>query len=354
MDEVRVVVADDEVLALNGISTMIDAMEGYKIVGKAKNGAECFDLVLSEKPQLIITDIKMPIMNGLEMIEKCIEADLNVTVIVVSAYDDREYLRRAIRSPIVYDYLFKPFRKEELVDALQGAYSFHQKYTGLRENDDEDLSRLVSYIFKKDVVSIDGFMENYFLDSQLSLKQLKNECYGWIMHVHNNVFADNKTRSFDSRGTMKQVFEAADKQQLKKVMEDYFHNCCDRFVTNDNITVLVKSCLRIIQSEYSNEEMNLNYCANKLMVTPNYLSSRFSRDIGKSFSSYVNELRMEKAKELLHNFSLRVYEVANAVGIRDISYFNKLFKDYEEKTPQQYRRDILKNDVDGEEMRIDT
>lgn len=346
MSNIKVVVADDEILALNGISNLIEKTEGFQVVGKASNGRECLDLIKKNSPELVITDIKMPVMDGLSMIEQCVQQNLPVSIIVISAYDDRDYLRAAIRCPLVYDYLFKPFRNEEFFAALQGASGFHRKYA-VEHNDESGMALLVSNIFNNDFPSIEKYLSEFF-SQDTSLQEMKNHCYGWIMYVHNAVFADNKTRSFDSRRTMNKVFEAKGKEELQEVISRYMKGCCDRFVLNDNVTVLVKSCLRIMQREYDNEDLNLNYCANKLDVTPSYLSGRFSRDMNQSFSVYLNTLRMDKAREMLKNVSLKVYEIAERVGITDVSYFNKLFRDYEGKTPLQYRREIMESDFENE------
>ncbi len=346
MSDIKVVVADDEILALNGISNLIDKTEGFQVVGRAANGRECLELIKKNSPELVITDIKMPVMNGLEMLENCVRQNLPVSIIVVSAYDDRDYLRAAIRCPLVYDYLFKPFRNEEFLAALQGASGFHKKYAA-GHDDESGMALLVSHIFNNDYRSIERYFKEFF-SQDLSLQEMKNQCYGWIMYVHNAVFSDNKTRSFDSRRTMTKVFETKDREELQEVISRYLKGCCDRFVLTENVTVLVKSCLRIIQAEYDNNDLNLNYCANKLDVTPSYLSGRFSRDMNQSFSVYLNNLRMDKAREMLKNVSLKVYEVAEKVGITDVSYFNKLFRDYEGKTPLQYRREIMETDFENE------
>ena len=346
MSNIKVVVADDEILALNGISNLIEKTEGFQVVGKASNGRECLDLIKKNSPELVITDIKMPVMDGLSMIEQCVQQNLPVSIIVISAYDDRDYLRAAIRCPLVYDYLFKPFRNEEFFAALQGASGFHRKYA-VEHNDESGMALLVSNIFNNDFPSIEKYLSEFF-SQDTSLQEMKNHCYGWIMYVHNAVFADNKTRSFDSRRTMNKVFEAKEIEELQEVISRYMKGCCDRFVLNDNVTVLVKSCLRIMQREYDNEDLNLNYCANKLDVTSSYLSGRFSRDMNQSFSVYLNTLRMDKAREMLKNVSLKVYEIAERVGITDVSYFNKLFRDYEGKTPLQYRREIMESDFENE------
>ena len=70
MSDIKVVVADDEILALNGISNLIDKTEGFQVVGRAANGRECLELIKKNSPELVITDIKMPVMDGLTMIEQ--------------------------------------------------------------------------------------------------------------------------------------------------------------------------------------------------------------------------------------------------------------------------------------------
>ncbi len=348
MPKIKVVVADDERYALDGIAEMIDATSEFCVVGKAEDGESALALIREKKPELVVTDIKMPVMDGLGLIDKCLEEVLPVTIIVISAYDDREYLRAAIRSSIVYDYLFKPFLKEDLIAALHGSYRFHLKSVGSGDSD-ETGSVLFKAITGNDYASIEELLNRVF-ENAGNLQDLKNRCYGWIVHVHNNTFANNKLASFDSQSTMKKIFETLDREELLVIMKEYFRNCCDRYVQNDSITVLVKSCMRIMEREVANEDLNLNYCADKLSVTANYLSTRFSRDMGESFSSYLNNLRIRKAKEYLSDVSLKVYEIASLVGISDVSYFNRLFKETEGMTPLQYRKRSFDEEEWGQEF----
>ena len=348
MNRIKVIVADDELFALNGISGIIEKSDDFCVVGKAANGQSALQMILKEKPQIVVTDIKMPLMDGLHLIDECKRRKLQVAFIVISAYDEGQYVRSALKSAVVYDYLFKPFANEDLINALHGSYKFYLKMIGQLESDDTGLPLLLDAINDNDYQTVEGYVDDVFSYDEGSFQELKNRCYGWIIHVHNSTFANDKIRSFESYPTTKKVFEAEDREELKNVIKKYLKRCCESYNRNENITVLVKSCLKILESEYENEDFNLNYCADKLAVTPNYLAGRFSRDMGVSFSNYLNQKRLNRAKELLNDVSLKVYEVASMVGISDVAYFNKLFKDSEGVTPSQYRRSSLTGDFFNE------
>ncbi|MBO7675911.1 MAG: helix-turn-helix transcriptional regulator, partial [Erysipelotrichaceae bacterium] len=162
--------------------------------------------------------------------------------------------------------------------------------------------------------------------------------------IHYDVFPINRSIPLYTRTAMKEVYDAQNIKQLEEVTCAYLKDCCERYAGKEEITQIVSDCLRIIHSELSNSDLNVNYCAYKLNVTPNYLSSRFSRDMQQSFSVYLNNLRMEKAKELLGNIALKIYEIADQVGYSDVAYFNRVFKDKYNQTPMQYRQKMFEEE----------
>lgn len=336
----RVLIADDEKLSLNGIASIVNETDGFETAALAGNGLQAFELVREERPDILITDIRMPQKDGIWLIEQVDESGLDLPVIVISAYDDQKYLKTAIRSRNVYDYLFKPFMKEELQDTLKSIISYHKQN---KETHDEDIGivNLQKAISANDFSLIDKQLDEYFDKSTENISDLKNRIYGWIMYVDHGVFPVSRSIPLYTRNAMKEVYESTDKKQLQDVIRNYLKDCCERYVGDEEITQIVSECLRIIHKEMANSELNMNYCAYKLNVTPNYLSSRFSRDMQQSFSLYLNNLRMEKAKELLGNLSLKIYEIADLVGFSDVAYFNRVFKDKYSITPKQYRQNMI-------------
>ncbi|MBR5342243.1 MAG: response regulator [Erysipelotrichaceae bacterium] len=336
----KVVIADDEKLSLNGIAAIVDELDGFEVCGLANNGLQAFDLIKENKPDIMITDIRMPQKDGIWLIEQIDEQDLDIPVIVISAYDDQKYLKTAIRSKNVYDYLFKPFLKNDLEDTLNSIVNYHQRS---RSNQDEDsiVANLSKAISSNDYSLVEKQLDEYFENDDENIVDLKNRVYGWIMYIHYDVFPMNRSIPLYTRNAMKEVYDCADKDQLKEVFSRYLKDCCERYVGDHEITQIVSECLRIIHKEMSNSDLNVNYCAYKLNVTPNYLSNRFSRDMQQSFSLYLNNLRMEKAKELLGNIELKIYEIADMIGFSDVAYFNRVFKDKYSLTPMQYRQKMV-------------
>ncbi|MDD3140990.1 MAG: response regulator, partial [Lachnospiraceae bacterium] len=103
-----VVVAEDEELLLNNLVAKIQATElGFDVVGTAQTGIQAYDLVKELNPDLLITDIRMPAMNGIALLEKVRESYPLMKFIIVSGFSDFEYARSAIQLQ-VSEYLLKP------------------------------------------------------------------------------------------------------------------------------------------------------------------------------------------------------------------------------------------------------
>ena len=115
----KLLLADDEELSVRMLKNLINWQSyGIQIVGSANNGIEAWELYLRERPDIILTDIRMPGMDGLELTRKIKEVDSSAEIILISAYADFEYARRAIALGGA-NYLLKPVDELELEKALR-------------------------------------------------------------------------------------------------------------------------------------------------------------------------------------------------------------------------------------------
>ena len=115
---IRVIIADDENRICKLIMKLIDWESiGMQVAGTAGNGIETIELIQKEKPDIVITDIRMPGYDGLEMIEKARQINKDLEFIIISGYGQFEYAKKAI-SFGVKDYLLKPINRDELLNAL--------------------------------------------------------------------------------------------------------------------------------------------------------------------------------------------------------------------------------------------
>ena len=102
-------------------------------------------------------------------------------------------------------------------------------------------------------------------------------------------------------------------------------------------SLIVRKAINYIK-EYYSEKISLEEIASGMNITPEYLSRLFTKELGKSFSDYLKEFRIDKSKELLSNNKLKIYEVAEKVGYSDSKYFCKVFKESTGMSPKEYMK----------------
>ena len=114
----KILIADDEKISREGIRDCIDWPKyDMEAVYCAKDGKEALDYILKHPIDVLITDIRMPVMDGLDLIRQVHRKNIDISVIIISGYDDFSYAQKAIQFG-VSEYLLKPFSFEELINAL--------------------------------------------------------------------------------------------------------------------------------------------------------------------------------------------------------------------------------------------
>lgn len=125
----RIVIADDEAIIRLGLKTMLEQM-GHEVVGVAADGLGALEMVRAHQPDLVILDVRMPRLDGLDAAE-AIVAERPLPIVILTAYSDRELVERA-RGLAVHGYLVKPIRPSELGPVLEIALSRFEEAQSLR------------------------------------------------------------------------------------------------------------------------------------------------------------------------------------------------------------------------------
>ncbi len=112
---------------------------------------------------------------------------------------------------------------------------------------------------------------------------------------------------------------------------------------NKRIKLMVQKAVDYLNNHY-NEPITLGRVAENIYVSSFYLSRMFKKELGKNFIDFLNEIRVEKSKELLKDGKYKTYEIAQLVGFSDSQYFSKTFKKYSNMTPTEYRESINKSE----------
>lgn len=116
---IKIFLVEDEVVIRNSIKNSIDwEREGYEFMGEAGDGELAYPLIIQTKPDILLTDIKMPFMDGLELSEAVKKELPDIKIIILSGYNDFEFAKRGIEIGIT-DYLLKPISAEELMGAIR-------------------------------------------------------------------------------------------------------------------------------------------------------------------------------------------------------------------------------------------
>lgn len=118
VDSIRILLADDHELVRNGIRALLEKLSGVEVTGEASNGHELIRLVEKSEPHIVLTDIAMPSLNGLEVTRHLAKAFPNVRVVILSIYSDEEHLYMALRAGAA-GYLVKGAAREELELAVR-------------------------------------------------------------------------------------------------------------------------------------------------------------------------------------------------------------------------------------------
>jgi len=123
MDKIRVLIADDQSLFLESLSTFLqNYAEDIEVVGLAKNGQEALDKAAELRPDIVLMDVHMPVMDGVEATGRLMQSQSGLKIIILSTYDEDEYVRRALRLG-ASGYLLKDISPTELIASIRALKS---------------------------------------------------------------------------------------------------------------------------------------------------------------------------------------------------------------------------------------
>ncbi|MCL5104618.1 MAG: response regulator [Armatimonadetes bacterium] len=184
MSQIRVVIADDESIIRMDLKALLEEM-GHVIVGEAADGQKALELTRSLKPDVVIMDIKMPVMDGLDA-AKIISEEKIAPVVLLTAYSQKDLIERA-KEAGVYAYLVKPFQESDLLPAIEIA--------------------IARYLEQQDLESTLGDLEQ-----KLETRKIVDRAKGILMDKYkmgeSDAFRRIQQQSMNQRRSMKEIAEA--------------------------------------------------------------------------------------------------------------------------------------------------
>ena len=196
----RVVLVDDERLIIRGLSTVIPWAElGCEIAGTAHDGVSGLELIRSIRPDIVLTDIRMPNMDGLTMLAAIRSEFPEIQMSVLTAYRDFEYARQAITLGVCR-YLLKPSNLDELQEAVKLMVSRLDAMPQLPEDpDDESVKEAGNHLVKAAL----AYMKEHCTEQHLSLGEVADHVYVSQWHLSKLLNRETDQSFFDLLGSMR-------------------------------------------------------------------------------------------------------------------------------------------------------
>ena len=144
----KLLIVDDEEMERTGMAQFI-AWEKYgiRLMGTAKNGAEALPVIEEIRPEIVLTDIKMPVMNGIDLIREAMQISPQTVFVVLSGYGEYEFTSQAMELGVRY-YLLKPFNEKKIAEVLgkiKIELSLRREANNQRQEQEHLVSRLIPY-----------------------------------------------------------------------------------------------------------------------------------------------------------------------------------------------------------------
>ena len=346
----RLVVIDDEYLVVEGIKAMIARQKlQYEVVGWAYDGIHGLEVVEKHKPDLVITDIRIPGLDGLSLIETAKESCPDTVFVVISGYTEFEYARRAL-SMGVKGYIDKPIsiaKLKEVLDRVErDCFSSREKSTALQENSAGQ--KRLRELFDDSVASMArgdaGELKKHMEEALEELPKLydnaedfRREVYKWLC-VQSDILAERQPQV--SRDTLIS-YQEMERKATKQEVWEYARNIVTdiaRYIEADKTGSSHAAILELLAyiDEHYNEDIGLNELAERAGMSTAYLSVLFKTEVGTSYVKYLTELRIRHAKKLLRD-GHKVNETSELVGYNNYRYFCDIFKKHVGLTPNEYK-----------------
>jgi Response regulator containing CheY-like receiver domain and AraC-type DNA-binding domain len=335
-----------------------------EVTGEGEDGTEGLRKIAELKPDIVITDMRMPGIEGVELLKTINEQFPHIKIIVMSGYDDFVYLRQAIHSRAM-EYLLKPINPEELNTSLMQCV---EELNQVRDktnvlwgastvfNDTALLKKYISFrqlvyghLLDIDKAAVIQTFENMRVFMEKSLPEVENENVlskiGHDFIIMLEEFMSEGDFGLENLWNEKNS-EWAIAAGWKSIAEVIIDICWLYEKAIDSLENMHKNKNRLdltvvkayIDSHFQ-DSISLETIAQRFYVSKEHLSRVFKSFFGENISDYILRKRMEKAKELILGHKMAIKSVSQMMGYEDIAYFYRVFKKHFGVTPGELRKE---------------
>lgn len=337
------IVVDDERMIRTGISSFINNNDtGFEVIHTFKDGAEAIEHLQSHDAALVISDIKMVNVSGIELARYIYENKPHIKIILLSGYAEFEYAKAAMQYN-VEDYLTKPtdfgelkqlllkiketLEKAENADVNIFLDKVKQLYANLLSGKSDDAVAVLETLLsgnRHDGVYLGQFASNLF------------------EIIFNRLHANLKVQFISEKFDYKKLIDMDSRDKISNYSAQLLRNITAQLsADSDNDSegasnAVVAKIIQFVNEHYS-ENISMQDAAEKVFFNPAYFSRFFKKQTGENFSDYLLRVRMENAVKFLRE-NKKITDISRDCGYSSSGYFTRIFKEYYKCTPSEYLR----------------
>lgn len=396
----KLLIADDEPKIRRGLRKALDWESlGIEIIGDAEDGELALEMAIEKKPDIMLVDICMPFLNGLDLIGKLNAVVKNCIIIIITGHDEFSYAQRALKLG-VFDYLLKPVMKKDLFNIIKKVENkleeekSNEQYLLWKSNQLDENEHIIKEKFLNKLINGELSQEEINIQSEFLKIKFSESCGIFILKIMKEINIndiskkwDNKLLIFAIKNIVKELFSDFNtcfvfneekgnniiiitninntiqwykmgdliEKKINKYLnqsvlvvqdriENSIYDCSNTYVKLLNMVEektkykpIVLLITKYIEENYNEENFNISKAAEKFNISATYLSRLLKQDIGLSFIDYLTNIRIIKAIQIMKDPTYKLYEVAELVGYNDQHYFSKAFKKVVGVSPVKYR-----------------
>ena len=335
MELIKVLIVDDDRIIINGLIAMAEwKKSGFEVVATAINGKQGLDRLKEHSPQVVFTDIKMPVMDGLDMIKSFRSENTAVRFIVLSAFGEFHFAKQALELG-AYSYILKdelnPGSMESLLEKLRAEIE-NQAISAFTAIQDVVLSYLKGAVTDLDRTA-------YYISQQFERYLNIREDYG--LSVLTDSLGQMLSQAFERMGKSASYSEptCSDRYALQEWAVEQLRRIDGwKDAKWQNLSPVVSNAVFFINENYCKKSFSVHAVSEHVSMSEGRLSVLFKRELGQTMNEFVTDLRINRAKNLLGQGRYRVYEVAEMVGYGSAEYFYRVFTKTTGYPPHKHRK----------------
>lgn len=372
----KLIIADDEYIIREGIASIPWDNYGIEVAGIAENGIEALDIVKNTNADIVLTDIRMPGLSGIELIKILKQEFPHIKSILLTGYKDFDYAKAAISAGTL-EYILKPTEPQEVIDAVIKAQNiimneneYKKASTSNNANDGiasyenimetgnaydvENINDIYTIIDSVKIFNYNhvekltrDLLNKVSLEKKANEKSLKETGYALII-LSLKLLSETTTYTPDFVSSLKfheRINECQSKDLLTEVVIDLLIKIMNAMNNRIPANSVISSVQGFIEANYM-KDITLISLAEHVHLNPIYLSRLLKKEKKHTFLELLTNIRMTKACELLSDPNYKTYEIAESVGIKDSRYFAHIFRKRYGVTPTEYRKSIITRNAD--------